>query len=43
MTLTLSGFAARTPSNGTIISHSRAILAWVREQPDREEALKRVP
>ena len=29
-------------SDGTIISHSRAILAWVREQADRRDALKRV-
>ena len=28
--------------DGTVISHSRAILAWVREQTERENALKRV-
>jgi glutathione S-transferase len=28
--------------DGTVISHSRAILAWVAEQPQRGEALKRV-
>jgi hypothetical protein len=28
--------------DGTIISHSRAILAWVREQPERQDSLKRV-
>ncbi len=28
--------------DGAIISHSRAILAWVREQPERGDALKRV-
>jgi glutathione S-transferase len=28
--------------DGTIISHSRAILAWVGEQPQRREQLKRV-
>jgi Glutathione S-transferase, N-terminal domain len=28
--------------DGTIISHSREILAWVREEPERGEALKRV-
>jgi glutathione S-transferase len=28
--------------NGTIISHSRAILAWVREQPEQAGTLKRV-
>jgi glutathione S-transferase len=28
--------------DGTIISHSRAILAWVREQQERGDALKRV-
>jgi hypothetical protein len=28
--------------DGTIISHSRAILAWVREQRKRGDALKRV-
>ena len=27
--------------DGTIISHSRAILAWVREQSERGDALKR--
>ena len=27
--------------DGTIISHSGAILAWVREQPQRVDALKR--
>ena len=27
--------------DATIISHSRAILAWVREQSERGEALKR--
>jgi glutathione S-transferase len=27
--------------DGTVISHSRAILTWVREQQEREEALKR--
>jgi glutathione S-transferase len=25
----------------TVISHSRAILAWVREQPERADTLKR--
>jgi glutathione S-transferase len=28
--------------DGTVISHSRAILAWVREQSERGGALKRV-
>jgi glutathione S-transferase len=28
--------------DGTVISHSRAILAWVREQPVRGDALKLV-
>jgi hypothetical protein len=28
--------------DGTIISHSRAILAWVREQQERGHSLKRV-
>jgi glutathione S-transferase len=28
--------------NGTIISHSKAILAWVREEPKQGYALKRV-
>jgi hypothetical protein len=28
--------------DGTIISHSRSILAWVREQQERGAALKRV-
>jgi glutathione S-transferase len=28
--------------DGTVISHSRAILAWVRAQREREDALKRV-
>jgi glutathione S-transferase len=28
--------------DGTIISHSRAILDWVREQTEREHALRRV-
>jgi hypothetical protein len=28
--------------DGTIISHSRAILAWVREQQERGDALNRV-
>jgi len=28
--------------DGTIISHSRAILAWVRAQPERGDAMKRV-
>jgi glutathione S-transferase len=28
--------------DGTVISHSRAILAWVREQTEQENALKRV-
>lgn len=28
--------------DGTVISHSRAILAWVREQSERGDALKRV-
>lgn len=28
--------------DGTIISHSRAILAWVDEQPQTEDAVKRV-
>jgi hypothetical protein len=27
--------------DGTVISHSRAILAWVREQPPRADTLKR--
>jgi Glutathione S-transferase, N-terminal domain len=27
--------------DGTIISHSRAILAWVRGQPERADTLKR--
>ena len=27
---------------GTVISHSRAILAWVRDQQERRDALKRV-
>ena len=29
-------------ADGTIISHSGAILAWVREQQERGDALKRV-
>ena len=28
--------------NGTIISHSKAILAWVREQSEPEDVLRRV-
>ena len=28
--------------DGTVVSHSRAILAWVREQTERENTLKRV-
>jgi glutathione S-transferase len=28
--------------DGTVISHSKAILAWVQDQQKREEALKRV-
>jgi glutathione S-transferase len=28
--------------DGTVISHSRAILAWVREQSEREDTVKRV-
>jgi glutathione S-transferase len=28
--------------DGTVISHSRAILAWVHEQPERGGALKQV-
>ena len=28
--------------DGTVISHSRAILAWVDEQQERRDALKRV-
>ena len=27
--------------DGTVISHSRAILAWVRDQSEREDALRR--
>jgi glutathione S-transferase len=27
--------------DGTIISHSRAILAWVHEQPERADTLQR--
>jgi glutathione S-transferase len=29
-------------SDGTVISHSRPILAWVREQQEQGDALKRV-
>jgi hypothetical protein len=29
-------------TDGTIIKHSRAILAWVRAQPERGDAMKRV-
>jgi glutathione S-transferase len=29
-------------SDGTIISHSQAILTWVRKQPERGDPLKRV-
>lgn len=29
-------------SDGTIISHSHAILAWIREQPKQGEVLKQV-
>ena len=28
--------------DGTIISHSRAILAWVHEQPEHQDAMKQV-
>lgn len=28
--------------DGTVISHSRAILAWVREQPEQRHELRRV-
>jgi glutathione S-transferase len=28
--------------DGTVISHSRAILAWVREHPEQRDELKRV-
>jgi glutathione S-transferase len=27
-------------TDGRVLSHSRAILAWVREQPEREDASK---
>jgi hypothetical protein len=36
------GSYRRSNPDGTIISHSRAILAWVREQPEQESTLKRV-
>jgi glutathione S-transferase len=29
-------------SDGTVISHSKAILAWVREQSEQRDELKRV-